>query len=358
MWTRRTFLSVAGAAFVSGLSARSADALNEGDLVFAVAGKTKSGAFAAALVNEHGEVIAQSALPDRGHGVTRCAVTGRIVVFARRPGTFAVVLDRGGQGVATFATPEGRHFYGHGAFSPDGKQLFATENDFAAARGIIGIYDAGDNFRRIGEFYSGGTGPHDVMISRDGRYLCVANGGIETHPDFGRAKLNLATMKPNLAWLDRATGDLVGVHDLPPELHQLSLRHMALGTGAQIWVGGQYQGERGDNPPVLASASPDEELKLMRLPETYNAALAAYVGSLSASPDGRQIVATSPVGGAGVIFDTESDTASMLDASNISAVAWRETGFAFATGHGEFIATDRTRSEPGFYYDQHMVTLG
>jgi hypothetical protein len=30
-----------------------------------------------------------------------------------------------------------------------------------------------------------------MTVSDDGRMLIVANGGIETHPDFGRTKLNL-----------------------------------------------------------------------------------------------------------------------------------------------------------------------
>ena len=41
----------------------------------------------------------------------------------------------------TIPSIEGRHFFGHGVFSPDGKLLYATENDFEAARGVIGVYD-------------------------------------------------------------------------------------------------------------------------------------------------------------------------------------------------------------------------
>ena len=38
----------------------------------------------------------------------------------------------------------------------------------------------------------------------DGRTIAVANGGIATHPDFDRVKLNLATMEPSLVRLDAA----------------------------------------------------------------------------------------------------------------------------------------------------------
>ena len=44
--------------------------------------------------------------------------------------------------------------------------------------------------------------------------FAVANGGIETHPDYEREKLNLATMKPNIAWIDRRTGEVLGRREL------------------------------------------------------------------------------------------------------------------------------------------------
>ena len=39
----------------------------------------------------------------------------------------------------------------------------------------------------------------------------MANGGIETDPTSGRAELNLATMRSNLAYVDAATGELLDV---------------------------------------------------------------------------------------------------------------------------------------------------
>ena len=68
--------------------------------------------------------------------MTFSPAAGRAVVFARQPGTFAVVFDPSGrEAPVTIPSIEGRHFFGHGVFSPDGKLLYATENDFDAARG-------------------------------------------------------------------------------------------------------------------------------------------------------------------------------------------------------------------------------
>ncbi len=316
------------------------------------------GSFAAAIVNERGELISTLTLPERGHDVTQCPQSGRLVVFARRPGTFAVVFTQKGESLAAITSQEGRHFYGHGSFSPDGKLLYATENDYANARGKIGIYDATDRFRRIGEFDSGGTGPHDLQISPDGKLLCIANGGVETHPDYGRAKLNVATMQPNITWIERDGGTHVATHALPDDYHQLSLRHLAMGSDGKLWIGGQYQGARSDNVPLIASAGPGDPLEFTYLPDDLNARLSGYVGAMAASEDGSRIVATSLVGGAAVVLDAAGGTAELVEAEAISGAAWARDAFAFSTGGGEFLGPEVRTMAPDYYFDHHMITLG
>ena len=138
-------------------------------------------------------------LPARGHAAAAHPLRAEAVAFARRPGRFALVLDcHSGVVLTQLDAPVGRHFYGHGAFSADGGLLFTTENEFDTARGVIGVWDTTDGYRRVGEFASGGIGPHEMRLMPDGTTLVVANGGIETHPDSGRTKLNIASMRPNL----------------------------------------------------------------------------------------------------------------------------------------------------------------
>lgn len=82
------------------------------------------------------------------------------MVFARQPGTFAVVFDHSGRDAPqTIASIAGRHFFGHGVFSPDGALLYATENDFDNAAGVVGVYDARAKFSRVGEFPTYGMTP-------------------------------------------------------------------------------------------------------------------------------------------------------------------------------------------------------
>ena len=139
-------------------------------------------------------------LPGRGHAAAAHPNRPEAIAFARRPGTFAIILDcLSGKPVNLVEAPPNRHFCRHGAYSADGELLFTTENDFSQSLGVVGVWDASKGYVRIGEMSSGGVGPHDMHLMADGQTLVVANGGIETHPDSGRTKLNLQTMRPNLS---------------------------------------------------------------------------------------------------------------------------------------------------------------
>lgn len=356
-WTRRDFVKVAGAGFIAGLTPRSAEALNTAEMVFASAGKLMNGVFATALISERGRVIAHLPLPDRGHDVTQCTKTGRLVVFARRPGTFAIVFDANAYVLSTITSTSRRHFYGHGLFSRDGKLLFATEHAFDTAEGKIGIYDATNQFKRVGEFASYGMDPHDIALSRDGCILCVANGGVETHPDFGRSELNIATMSPSLVFIDTETGDLLARHEPPASLHQLSLRHLGVGDNGRVWVGGQYKGAKSNAVPLIASAALDQPLQFLDVPEQALRHLSFYVGGVAASANGNEIVATSPIGNTALRLDIVSGDFTMLGAKNICGVDWAGTDFAYATGDGVLHAPDRNPTDTGFLFDNHLHRL-
>ena len=183
-------------------------------------------------------------------------IARRSVVFARQPGTFAVVFDHAGR--TPPVTIQQRRPAGTSSAMassrPTAALLYATENDFDNAAGMIGVYDATGGFARIGEFPTHGIGPARNAAARRRRTLAVANGGIETHPDFGRAKLNYPTMKPSFVFVDRVTGDLIEKHELPPELHQLSIRHMDIDVTGAVWFGCQHEGPATERPPLVGRA--------------------------------------------------------------------------------------------------------
>ena len=91
---RRAFLKSAGAAFVSCLSDRALAGFSHGDEVFASAYRDKTGNYGVLFLDELGSIVHRVALPGRGHDVVFHPYRRQCVVFARRPGNFALVLDQ------------------------------------------------------------------------------------------------------------------------------------------------------------------------------------------------------------------------------------------------------------------------
>lgn len=363
MWQRRAFLKSAGAGFLAGLLPGQVLALERNDLVFASAVQTAAGSYGAVLMGERGDVISTIELPDRGHDITISREAGRGVVFARQPGTFALVFDPDGrEAPQTLTSIAGRHFFGHGVFSPDGRLLYATESDFEAAQGVIGIYDATDGYRRIGEFPTYGTGPHEMLLMPDGVTFVVANGGIETHPDYGRTELNLETMDPSVAFIDRRDGRLVGQLRLDAGLHQLSIRHMAIDGQSRVWFGCQYKGAPSDNPQLVGYATMDGDIRLIELPPQTLGDLRNYVGSVAASADGDMIAVSSPQGDLLVAIDTQSRRPVLVETlRNGCGLAADNAGFVATSGMGEMIGlagAERTARRFDFQFDNHLLRLG
>lgn len=359
MWQRRTFLKAAGAGFAATLLPRQAEALEASELVFASAIQRTEGGYAAALVTEAGKLVSSVDLPDRGHDITFSRATGHAVVFARQPGTFAVVFDPSGKSAPqTLTSVAGRHFFGHGAFSPDGRLLYATENDFDNARGVIGLFDATDGYRRIGEFDTFGTGPHELLLTPDGSMLVIANGGIETHPDFGRAELNLDTMDPSVCFIDAKTGDLIGQLRLASKLHQLSIRHMAFDAQQRVWFGCQYRGGAEDLPQLVGYATRDGDIRLIEMPSATLGQLRNYVGSLAASTDGTLIAVSSPEGNAVLTIDAATARfASITSLNEGCGIAPVGAGFLASSGQGWLIGVAggaATERRLGFGFDNHL----
>ena len=96
-----------------------------------------------------------------------------------------------------------------------------------------------------------------MALMPDGRTLAIANGGIETHPDFGRAKLNLSTMKPSLVFVDRISGDLLEQHFLPAEFISYRSATWTSTQSGTVWFGCQYEGPTTDRPLLVGKARID-----------------------------------------------------------------------------------------------------
>ena len=327
----------------------------------------RRGRYLASVFDHSGRIRHDVPLPGRGHGFAADPATGTVVVFARRPGGWALVLDPAtGRISARLAAGPGRRFYGHGAFSPDGAFLYTSENRFEDGAGVIGVWEAARGWRRAGEWPSHGVGPHEIRMSGQGTMLAVANGGIRTHPDTGRAKLNLDTMAPSLAIVDTADGRLVRSASLGPRLHRLSIRHLDTDRDGRIVAAMQHQGARTDPVPLVAFER-GGRLAPAPAPAGMIRRMRGYAGSVSFDGSGDYAAASHPQ--AGIVSLWAVRSARLLAVAALDDVC----GVAPGAGAGSFIATGadgriagidaRTgkstilaRSD-GSHWDNHLLAL-
>lgn len=308
-----------------------------GDVAFVSAAKRGKSTFSVLLLAADGTILREIPLTARGHDVALHPASGNAVVFARRPGTFAVAFNlRNASEPQIFTAAEGRHFYGHGAFSDEGRLLYVSENDIAGARGVIGVYAVGAGYKKIGEHPSHGLGPHEIILMPDGKTLAVANGGLDTVPEAGRENLNLDAMEPSLTFVDRETGQLRAKHTLAGDLKQLSIRHIAADARGLIWFGAQWEGSPGETPQLIGSVGEANRLRLIPPPASEAPDLKGYIGSMAASRDGRIIAASAPKAGRVVYIDAATGAVKAVsDLKDACGIAGEHDDmFAASSGFG------------------------
>jgi hypothetical protein len=367
---RRQLLAAGGAALLSGLVGLPKDLAAQSKAFFASAVRLPDKSFAVQLLDEAGTPLASYPLEDRGHDVAVSPNGDLVVAFARRPGRFMLAIPTNGSEPNLIWAREDRHYFGHGAFSSDGRLLYAAENAFTdkddITHGVIGIYDVEAGFKRIGEHLSHGVGPHEILLMGDGKTLAVANGGIMTHPDYRRVKLNLDEMKPNLSFVDTASGDLLDQMELPADLHQLSIRHMSIDKDQRVWFGCQHQGELTEEVPLVGSYKRDGDVRMSEIPQDLFYSLRNYVGSVMCNGEGSLVATSCPRGGKVLYWDAAQGTylgeTALRDGCGIAA--WGK-GFVMSNGLGDFgrvglpaeSAFEVSHHQTGLAFDNHMSAL-
>lgn len=330
---------------------------------YAASRRDDRGNFSAALFTLDGDVRAVE-LPQRGHDITLKPDGREWVAFARRPGRFGVAIPLDARPPIWFAAKPDRHFFGHGVFGADGRLLYTTENDYQRAAGVIGVRDATNGYRQIGELPAHGMEPHDIALLGDGRTMVIANGGIETHPDRGADELNLADMQPSLVYVDVATGDLLEEQRLAPALHQLSIRHLAVAAGDAVVFGCQYRGPEEDAPALIGFHRRGETPVIVAAPGETQVGLHNYIGSVAADRSGAIVAASAPKGGLVTYWDVSGRR--YLGACNLSdgcglAPTHRSASFLLTSGEGWLVTAEASgamsRQVSDFQWDNHAILV-
>ncbi|WP_425100803.1 DUF1513 domain-containing protein [Tropicibacter sp. S64] len=330
-----------------------------GSPAFVAAAQEPDGGYALFGLSELGEDLFRIPLPSRGHAAAAHPHAPEAVAFARRPGTFALVIDCvSGEVAHRLESPEGRHFYGHGAFLQDGGLLCTTENDITTGEGVIGLWSRAEGYRRVGELRSGGIGPHE-LIRLPGDVLAVANGGILTDPTQGdgREKLNIDTMMPNLAYV--TLDGVQEIVELDPDLHKNSIRHLAT-DGETVAFAMQWEGELPDPVPLLGLHKRGQTPVLASAHLAEQLAMDGYAGSIAV--DGDTVAITSPRGGRVHLFGLDGTFRESLKRTDLCGVASGPYGLVATDGLGGVWSITAKGLTPQVKanraWDNHLVRIG
>jgi hypothetical protein len=339
--------------------------------IYASGARRPDGSFSVLIVSEEGRILREIPISARGHDIAIDHARRRGVIFARRPGFFALAFDVDGRREPeVFTPPPDRHFYGHGAFAKDGRLLYATEHDVDTGDGVIGIYDAtsgsgatSGSWRRIGEFPSYGVGPHEAILLSDGRTLAVANGGFGNDPATGRESIGVADMAPNVSFIDVTTGALKVSHGVPGEIHLLSVRHLVETPQGDIWFGSQWQGDLEQTPGLIGRVGLDKPIAILEQAATLGVALKGYIGAVAVSADGRLLAASAPLAGRVIYADTATGKIvheiAIKDSSGITP-GIGASDFAMSSGQGvvrfegDGAAAPKVLTFTGAEFDNHI----
>jgi len=147
------------------------------------------------------------------------------VALFEKKGPGACVVDLQTERVLHTLVPSpGRRFYGHGAFTHDGRVLLATESALDDGAGALVARDAATGLL-LGEVPTHGLGPHDCTLLDDGTTMVVAHGGSALHAR-GDA--------PSVTWVDVPSGRLLERVTLPSP--RINAGHIAVNSRGDLAV--------------------------------------------------------------------------------------------------------------------------
>lgn len=384
--TNRRRLLVAGAAGMTLLGSGRLGAVGneaQSSLLFSAAsqdrqeGSRQHRLQAFVLADERIEAQYSVKLPGRAHHVALSPEQGLFIAIARRPGRWLVLGDlASGTVLQTLWLPEGRHFQGHGIFAPDGRTFWTVESAYDAEddNGRIGHWDIDRNsepvIRQRGLFESAGSGAHELKLMPDGRTLVIANGGIRTHPDQPREKLNLEVMQPSLVYLDTVDGKLLEIVRMSAEWHQNSIRHLDVKADGEVAIATQYQGAPFDAVPLVALHRRGGALRYPTIDTEIQRQMKQYCGSVRFDASGRYLAVSCPRGNMLTVWDVRNEkmlkTLRIRDVCGVSACG---EAFLYTTGTGRIGLYDpvekrswapdkaSTLNREGTLWDNHLSAL-
>ena len=281
------------------------------------------------VIREKVDFRYHSALVQRGDLVSGDVISlnDQFLFVSRRPGNKATLVDQRSRSVVDIVAEEGHHFYGHAAEDGQGR-IWLTENNYKKGRGLLSCRSKTNLNEVVKTIDLNGIGPHQLCFFPDGKHAAVGLGGIETHPDFPRKKLNLDSMQSELLIVDIESGEIIS-RAKPPH-PQLSLRHLDVTSDDSIVIGAQFQGPKYEQFPLLYFYRADTGLQALDAPDAVWESMNHYIASVTVKSTTKEVVVSCPRANTVHLF-------SLLDGTWKSAFRMSDPGGVVVTNDGDFV---------------------
>jgi hypothetical protein len=255
--------------------------------------------FEAAMLDEHGRVILQTALAMRAHEMALHPAGSRYLAVGRQPGRISTMIDLAdGRRLYDLALHDDHEFNGHAVFLGQGAELVATEEHVESSIGRLSFYDSADG-RWLRSWPSDGIEPHEALVDKTRDRLIVANGGILQRQAVGDVESSLVV-------LGLVDGKPLLKAVLPEDLASLSMRHLALTAAGEVAVAMQDQDPQSDLRPLVGVMDLGGKLRFLDIPRDIAMTLRGYVGSVAVDGSSQVVCATSPKGNIAMFWDLAS----------------------------------------------------
>ena len=219
------------------------------------------------------------------HGIALDPLRPTRIVAFEKIGPHSVEIDlASGEACREIPPADGRWFYGHGAFSADGKLLYSTETIRAEGRGVVGIRDA-TSLDYLGEFPTYGENPHDCELIDSGSVLVITNGGGPAGSD----------MLPSVTYVEIASQRLLEKVDLPDP--RFNAGHLAIPEmRGLVVVSAPRKGLAETDLGAVSIRRPGEPLRTMIEPVDVAARMAGEALSVRVHEPSGIAAVTHPLG--------------------------------------------------------------
>jgi hypothetical protein len=206
----------------------------------------------------------------------------RLVLYEKKgPGACVVDLNAGRM-TREISPQDGCHFYGHGAFSTDGKLVYATETYLNNQQGTIIVRDAKD-LQILGEFPRYGANPHDCSLFDNGNLMAITNAGGEI----------LSSEPPAVTYVEVSSSRLVEIIEMGHE--KIITGHLFLTSNLDlVVVSAPRDGLPIDSPGGISIRPFGGRMKTMSDPENIVANLTGESLSVAVHEPSGTVAVTNP----------------------------------------------------------------